>query len=121
MSHKLSARYFGPYPIEEKVGHVAYQVRLPEGVKIHNVFHISQLKKKLGNKEVSASWPQFLQSNEEIEKKPVAILDRKLVKRFNRADVKVLVHWSHSSPEEATWEFYHDLQKKFSDFCSLNP
>ena len=61
------------------------------GVKVHNVFHISQLKKKVGDNAVSSVWPQFLQEIGEYEKVPVAILDRQLVKRFNKASVRVLV------------------------------
>ena len=43
---KLSPRYIGPFEILEICGPVAYQIRLPPRlVAVHNVFHISQLKK----------------------------------------------------------------------------
>jgi hypothetical protein len=45
---KLAPRYIGPFPILERYGPVAYQLQLPETLSaVHNVFHVSQLKKCL--------------------------------------------------------------------------
>ena len=42
---KLAPRYCGPFEILSRIGHVAYQLALPPNLKVHNVFHISILKK----------------------------------------------------------------------------
>ncbi|OMO69639.1 hypothetical protein COLO4_28993 [Corchorus olitorius] len=47
---------------------------------------------------------------------PYAILDRRTVKRQNKAVTQLLVHWQGSLPEDATWEFAYDLQKRFPQF-----
>jgi hypothetical protein len=45
---KLAPRYIGPFPILERCGTVAYRLQLPETLSaVHNVFHVSQLKKCL--------------------------------------------------------------------------
>jgi hypothetical protein len=45
---KLAPRNVGPFEIQAQCGSVAYIVKLPEHLSaIHNVFHVSQLKKCL--------------------------------------------------------------------------
>ena len=47
---KLSLRYIGPFPVLARVGEVAYQMDLPPSLEgIHNIFHISQLRKYVGD------------------------------------------------------------------------
>jgi hypothetical protein len=42
---KLAARYSGPFEILENIRPIAYMLELPTSMRVHNVFHVSLLKK----------------------------------------------------------------------------
>ena len=44
----MKTRFYGPYRVIRKVGEVAYELELPSKRKIHNVFHVSNLKNTIG-------------------------------------------------------------------------
>ncbi|XP_070006030.1 uncharacterized protein [Nicotiana sylvestris] len=75
---KLSPMYVGPYKIIHRIGQVAYNLELPPEMSlVHPVFHVSILKKVMG--DPSTITPvKTIEVNEELsyEEVPVAILDR---------------------------------------------
>nr|KYP45064.1 TMV resistance protein N [Cajanus cajan] len=97
---KLAPKYYGPYPVLEKIGAVAYKVQLPANSLIHNVFHVSQLKKLVGEAHTSTDCP--ISEEEAVTKEPEAIIDRTTVKRGNKDVTKVLVKWKYQLYEDAT-------------------
>lgn len=110
---KSSTKFFGLYEVIRKLGPVAYILKLPATSKIHPVFHVSQLKKKIGEKVVSVKDRPFCSDDGQILAEPIVILDKKVIKRGNNAITQVLVQWANLSKEEATWEDYSFLKSQF--------
>jgi hypothetical protein len=44
-SPKLEVIYCGPFEVLEKIGPISYIISFPASMRIHNVFHVSLLKK----------------------------------------------------------------------------
>jgi len=113
-SQKLSPLFYGPYRILQKIGSVAYKLELPTEARIHPVFHVSQLKKKLGKLiQVQNQMPSH---NIEVIKEPEVILERRMVNRLGKAVSEVLVKWKQLPVDDASWENYWELVKKFPAF-----
>jgi hypothetical protein len=94
---------------------MAYELKLPEGSLIHPVFHVSLLKRKIGDAIIMSSKLPVSDKEGRMQIVPIAILDRKLMKKGNGAATVVLVQWSNLYQEDATWEDLTDLQKQFPD------
>ncbi|GKE88964.1 retrotransposable element Tf2 [Tanacetum coccineum] len=116
---KLSPKYYGSFQVQATIGAVAYKLALPTQAQIHDVFHVSQLKRSKGQQLQVGVLPQC-DSTGMIQAQPVAILDRRLGKVGNAAGVFVLVQWSNSEPADATWEPIEDIQRRFPGFNVLD-
>ena len=110
---KLSPRYIGPFTIMNQNGPVAYELKLPEALsKIHNVFHVSQLRKCLKAPEEPLSHEEIeLQADLPYEEKPSKILAENWKRLRNRAIKYCKVQWKHHPVREATWEKEEDLRR----------
>ncbi|KAA8529666.1 hypothetical protein F0562_034234 [Nyssa sinensis] len=112
---KLAPRFYGPYKILEKIGSVAYRLELPENSKIHPTFHVSCLKQHLGQRNIHSSTLPPIAPDGSCKPEPEEILQRRLIRKGNKAEVEVLVKWKGLPVEEASWAGFRKLQSDFPD------
>ncbi|WVZ96414.1 hypothetical protein U9M48_042052 [Paspalum notatum var. saurae] len=115
---KLAPRYVGPFKITEQCGPVAYRLELPPHLAtVHDVFHVSQLKKCLRVPEEVIDTSQIqIEPDLTYEEHPIKILDQKQRATRRRAINFNKVQWSNHSEEEATWEQEEFLRTKYPGF-----
>ena len=92
---KLKPQFYGPYRVVLRIGEVAYELELPEGSRIHNVFHVSCLKKAIvQNVTVATDLPPL---NEEgkliLELVEILEVCEKILR--NHTVKEYLVRWRH--------------------------
>nr|ABA96740.1 retrotransposon protein, putative, Ty3-gypsy subclass [Oryza sativa Japonica Group] len=109
---KLAPRFVGPYMIVSRRGEVAYQLELPQSLAgVHNVFHVSQLKKCLRVPTEEANLEQIeVQEDLTYVEKPIRILETNERRTRNRVIRFCKVQWSNHSEEESTWEREDELK-----------
>ena len=117
---KLAPRYVGLFPVTERCGPVAYRVELPPHLSaVHNIFHVSQLKKclRVPTKAIDIEDLQ-LEIDLVYPEHPVRIIDHKTRVTRNQVSDFYKVQWSNHSDREATWETKEFLESNYPGFLN---
>ncbi|GJZ59200.1 putative reverse transcriptase domain-containing protein [Tanacetum coccineum] len=115
---KLALRYVRPFEILERIGPVAYRLRLPEElIGVHDTFHVSNLKKYLGNANLHVSLNEIKIDKKYLKKylgnanllicirfveEPVEIIDREVKSLKHSRIPLVKVRWNSKRGPEFT-------------------
>jgi hypothetical protein len=112
---KLSPRFIGPFRVFRRVVEMAYQLELLDNLSdVHNVFHVSQLKKCLRAPEEQLPMEELsVQGDLTYTEYPIKILDSLTRVTRNKVIKMCNVQWSHHGEDEATWEREEELRIEF--------
>ncbi|KAD3066989.1 hypothetical protein E3N88_34869 [Mikania micrantha] len=112
---KLVPRYVGPFEITQRIGPVAYRLKLPDELSgVHDVFHVSNLKRCLADESLIIPLEE-IQVDEQLHfiEEPVEIMERE-VKTLKRSRIPVVkVRWNSKRGPEFTWEREGNMKTKY--------
>ncbi|GKD60242.1 hypothetical protein Tco_1297751 [Tanacetum coccineum] len=111
----LAPRYVGPIEILERIGLVAYRLRLPEELNsVHDTFHVSNLKKCLADASMHVPLDEIkVDKTLRFVEEPVEIMDREIRKFKRRKIALVKVRWNSKRGPEFTWEHEDQMRIKY--------
>lgn len=110
---KLAAKFYGSYRVLARIGKVAYRIQLPPGARVHDFFHVSVLKKALGNHEVVSEFPPVGFTETESPLIPEEVL----AKRYTEKGVlELLVKWKGRADSEDSWMSVGEFKESFPSY-----
>ena len=115
---KLFSQFCGPFTVLKKVGQVAYKLELPETSRVHPVFHVSRLRKRLYNEDNVVDLGILVEYTEPPMQphEPERVLDFHELRTRHHVCRQVLVNWKDHPDEGSTWENISTLKKRFPTF-----
>ena len=103
---KPSLRFIRPFEVLEMIGTVVYRLALPPSmIGVHEVFHVSMLRKYTPDPAHMVDWGQIeVDSDGTFEEGPMCIVDSRDQVLRRKTVMLVRVLWRHYGVEESTWE-----------------
>ena len=86
---KLDYKYYGPFKIEKPIKKQVYQLKLPQKMKIHNMFHVSLLEPYTKTNNSNVPVPPSIVVKGENEYKVEEIFDSQI----HQGKLQYLVKW----------------------------
>ena len=121
-TRKLNPRFVGPYTVSRIISPVAVRLDLPPALKVHPVFHVSQLKpvvtSSLSPPVTAPPPPRVLADGD-----PVWTVRKLLAVRRRGRGFQYLVDWEGFGPEDRSWvpQSYLADPSLLDDFYRDNP
>ncbi|GJV98065.1 hypothetical protein Tco_1549642, partial [Tanacetum coccineum] len=118
---KLTPRYVGSFKILERIGLVAYRLRLPEELSsVHDTFYVSNMKKCLVDVNLHVPLDEIkVDKTLHFVEKPVEIMDREIKKLKHRRIALVKVRWNSKRGPEFTWEHEDQMRIKYPQLFAM--
>lgn len=109
--NKLSPKYYGPYQIIKKISSVAYGLKIPDHCRIHNTFHVSSLKKALGQNQTAQTEIPKTDEEGRIILEPEGILTTREKVLRSKTIKEYIIKWKRLLEEDSLWEIEHFRQQ----------
>ncbi|GKA55358.1 putative reverse transcriptase domain-containing protein [Tanacetum coccineum] len=112
---KLSPRYVGPFEILERIGLVAYRLRLLEELSsVHDTFYVSILKKCLADANLHVSLDEIkVDKTLHFVEESIEIMDREAKSLKHSKILIVKVYWNSKRGPEFMWEREDHMKAKY--------
>ncbi|GKC71414.1 putative nucleotidyltransferase, ribonuclease H [Tanacetum coccineum] len=114
--------FFGPFEITQRIGPVAYRLRLPKELNgVHDTFHVSNLKKCLADPTLQVPLDEIeVDAKLNFVEEPVEILEREF-KKLKRSRIAIVkVRWNSKRGPEFTWEREDQMKRKYPNLFSVD-
>jgi hypothetical protein len=108
---KLAPKFYRPFQVLPRIGHVAYRLALPPKCRIHDVFHVVFLKKFTGTPPVVVPHLPPIKHGQVLPQ-PEKVLRAHL----NRGVLEILVQWMAQAAADATWEKVPEFKDAYPSF-----
>jgi len=109
--NKLSPKYYGPYKVLQKIGTMAYKLELLASTWVHPVFHVSCLKKVIGeNLLVQTVFPE-LDEEGKIIFGPKVVMNTRTRQLYNWLILEYLIKWKNLLVDDSKWEDENFIQR----------